>query len=157
MDWPALHFSPAFNYTFQSLFLRSVKEGDIWVGKSFTTEDPGHDAFQSPGCKLKNKHLRSVLSPAACTAVLQCAAGPTVLDQNTKQITSDPWPLALISSDHINNNLFKFFLETDIKIAPVVTLSIFPTHTAPVSLHFTSVWFFHTGLHLTRSRTRSRN
>ena len=41
--------------------------------------------------------------------------------------TSAPWPLALISSDHINNNLFKFFLETDIKIAPVVTLSIFPT------------------------------
>ena len=48
--------------------------------------------------------------------------------------SSDLWPLALIPSDHINNNLFKFFLETDIKIAPVVTLSILSPHR---SCHFT--------------------
>ena len=84
--------------------------------------------------RIENNH-HSVLSLAACRDPLQYAAGPHCPGSKHKPMTSsDLWPLALIPSDHINNNLFKFFLETDIKIAPVVTLSILSPHR---SCHFT--------------------
>ena len=93
--------------------------------------------------KISNVQFCPLQHAATHCSMLQAL---TVLDQNTKQITSsDLWPLALIPSDQINNNLFKFFLETDIKIAPVVTLSILSLHR---SCHFTFyiVLIFHTAL-----------